>query len=147
MANWVGTNPNTGAVELPKYNAAGVTQEMAFASVGTALALNDVIIGPVVQAGQAIIDVVAAPDDLDSAVSPLIQFNVGYINSGTYTASAFLKAGNTTAGTSGIARMDVAAAYGTIFTNNVTIAAKISAAAGTATAGVFRLGVLTTSSP
>jgi hypothetical protein len=147
MATWQGVNINTGAVELPKYNAEGVFEEIYIAAVGTALAAADVIIGPVVQAGLFISSVKAAPDKLDSASSGALTFEVGYINAGTTTAAAFIASGATTGQAGGIVSSNVAASYGQSFTNNVTIVATIQNAAGTAVAGNFRLGVALTASP
>jgi hypothetical protein len=147
MATWQGVNINTGTVELPKYNAEGVFEEIYIAAVGTTLASGDVILGPIVQAGLFVTNVKAAVDKLDSASSGAFTFEVGYINSGTTTAAAFIATGNTTGQAGGIASANVPASYGQTFTNNVTIVATITNAAGTAVAGNFRLGVSSTASP
>jgi|ERR1700733_4430951 len=155
MATWTGVNVNTGAVELPKANVEGVTEEIYIAAVTTALASGDIITGPVVQGGGTngqgamfLTGVKAAVDALDSAASKLIQFNVGYIdNAGTYHGSAFIAAGNTIAGAGGIQSANVPASYGQTFANNITVAASITASAGTAVAGNFRLGASFTASP
>lgn len=147
MATYQGVNINTGATELPKFNAEGVFQEIYITAVPATLASADIILGPVVQAGLFVTNVKAASDAIDSAVSKLVQFNVGFINNGTYTGSAFIAAGNTIAGAGGIQGANVAASYGTVFTNNITVAASITASAGTAVAGNFRLGVELTASP
>lgn len=147
MTVWTAVNINTGAVELAKYNATGVTEEIYIASLTTAAAANDTIIGPVVEAGQFIVNVKAAPDKLDSAVSGAITFEVGYINAGTTTAAGFIASGNTVAQAGGVASLNVPGAYGQTFTNDVTVVATIQNSAGTAVAGKFRLGVSTTSSP
>jgi hypothetical protein len=147
MATWTGVNINTGAVELPKYDATGNYSEIYTAAVTTALANGDTITGPVIPAGVFVVDVVAAPDDLDSAASPLIQFEVGYKNDSGTVVAGFLKTGNTTAGTGGVAHMDVPAAFGKTFTSNTTVQAVITAAAGTAVAGAFRLGAVLTADP
>jgi hypothetical protein len=147
MAAWQGVNINTGAVELPKNNAEGVFEEIYIAAVGTTLANADTILGPVVQAGLFITSVKAAPDKLDSAGSGALTFEVGYINNGTTTPAAFIATGNTTGQAGGIVSSNVPASYGATFTNNVTIVATITNAAGTAVAGNFRLGVSATASP
>lgn len=144
---WQGVNVNTGAVELPKFNATGVTEEIYIAAVGTTMGANDVILGPVIEAGLFVVNVKAAPDALDSAVSGALTFEVGYINNGTTTAAGFISSGQTVAQAGGIVTMNVPAAYGISFTNNVTVAAKIQNAAGTAMAGNFRLGCSVTASP
>ena len=41
MATWQATNVNTGAVELPKYNAEGVFEEVSVAALTTAFANGD----------------------------------------------------------------------------------------------------------
>lgn len=147
MANFQLVNINSGTTELPKYNSIGVTEEIYSGTLSTALASADIVLGPIVQAGNFITNVKVAADDLDSASSPLLQFNVGFINNGTYTGSAFIAAGNTIAGVGGIQSANVAASYGTVFTNNITVAASITASAGTAVAGVFRMGVAFVASP
>jgi len=147
MAVWQGVNINTGATELPKYNAEGVFEEIYIAALTTALANGDTIVGPVVQAGNFVTSVKAAADALDSAVSGLLAFEVGYINNGTLTAAGFITTGQTVARAGGIVSANVAASYGQVFTNPVTVVAVITAAAGTAVAGNFRLGVSMTASP
>ena len=147
MATWQGVNVNTGEVELPKYNAEGLFVEESIAAVTTALANGDTILGPVIQAGLFVMDVKAAPDKLDSASSGAVTFEVGYINNGTLTAAGFIATGNTAAQAGGITSMNVPAAFGTTFTNNVTVAAVITNAAGTAVAGNFRLAATMTASP
>jgi hypothetical protein len=146
--NWQLVNINSGTTELPKYNATGVTTEIYSGTIGTGVVLTDLILGPVVQAGNYITDATIASDDLDSAASPLIQYNLGYIdNAGTYHGSAFIAAGALTMGTGGISKANVAASYGTVFTSNITMCASITATAGTAVAGVVRMGVAFTASP
>lgn len=147
MATWQGVNINTGAVELPKNNVEGVFEEIYIAAVSTALANGDTIVGPVMQAGLFVSNVKVAADALDSAASKLIQFEVGYINAGTFTAAGFITSGQTVAGAGGIVSMNVPAGYGATFTNNITLAASITAGAGTAVAGNFRLGLAATASP
>lgn len=159
MATWQGVNINTGAIELPKYNAEGNYEEIYIASVSTALANGDTIYGPVIMAassgtlevpgntGPFVVDVVAAPDKLDSAGSGLITFEVGFQNSSTYLPAAFITTGQTTAQAGGKATLNVPAAYGTCFATNTTVIAVITAGAGTAVAGNFRLGVRLTASP
>lgn len=147
MATWQGLNINTGQTELPKYNAEGVFEEIYIAAVTTALANGDTIFGPVVQAGLFVTSVKAAADALDSASSGLIAFEVGYINNGTLTAAGFITTGQTVARAGGIVSSNVPASYGQTFTNNITVAAVITAGAGTAVAGNFRLGVSMTASP
>lgn len=145
MATIQGVNINTGAVELPKYNATGVTEQIYIASVGTALAANDTILGPVIEAGQFVTNVKVAVDDIDGGAS--VTFEVGYINAGTTTAAAFISSGQTTGQAGGIVSMNVPAAYGATFTNDITVVATIQNTAGTAVAGKFRIGTSTTSSP
>lgn len=148
MATWTLTDVNTGAVEVAKYNATGVTEAVYSGTLSTALASGDIIKGPVVEAGNYIMNAKIASDDLDSAGSPLIQYNLGYIdNAGTYHGSAFIAAGNTIMGVGGIQSANVAASYGTVFTSDITMAASITASAGTAVAGVVRMGVAFTPSP
>jgi len=77
----------------------------------------------------------------------LLAFEVGYINNGTLTAAGFITTGQTVARAGGIVSANVAASYGQVFTNPVTVVAVITAAAGTAVAGNFRLGVSMTASP
>lgn len=145
MAVWIAVNINTGAVELPKYNATGATEAIYVANVTTALAAADTIIGPIIEAGQFVSNVKVAVDDLDSGTA--LTFEVGYSNAGTLTAAGFISSGQTTGQAGGIVSMNVAAAYGITFTNDVTVVATIQNAAGTAVAGKFRIGVVTTSSP
>lgn len=147
MATWQTLNINTGEVELPKYNVEGSFQEVNVVSLTTALANGDTIIGPVMQAGLFVTDVKVVSDALDSASSKLIQFEAGYINSGTFTAGGFIATGNTIAGAGGFASMNVPAAYGLTFTNDITMAVSITAGAGTAVAGKMRLGMSMTASP
>lgn len=147
MATWQGVDINTGAVELPKYNANGATVQEYIVAVTTALANGDTLYGPVIQAGDFVWDVVAAPDSLDSAGSGSLAFEVGFINQGTTTAAAFIASGNTTGQAGGVAHMNVPGGFGAHFTSNTTVAAVITAGAGTAVAGNFRLGVITTASP
>ena len=147
MAFWQGVNINTLAQELPKYNSEGVFEEIYVANVTTALANGDTIYGPVIQAGNFVTSVKAAVDSLDSAASGLITFEVGYQNSATTVVGGFIPTGNTTARAGGIASSTVAASYGQTFANNTTVIAVITAGAGTAVAGAFRLGVSMTASP
>lgn len=147
MATWQGYNVNTGEVELPKYNTEGVFSEIYIAALTTAMANGDTIIGPVIQAGLFVMDVVAAPDDIDSGATATAAFEVGYISTGTFTPAAFIANGNTVAQTGGVAHLDVASGYGATFANNVTVAASITAGADTIVAGNFRLGVALTASP
>lgn len=149
MANtiWPGVNINTGNTELAKYNVAGDFAETYIAAVTTAMVNTDTILGPVLQAGLFVVDVIAAPDDLDSAASPLISFSVGYINNGTITAGAFIATPATAARTGGVTHMNVPAGYGATFSNAITLCASITAGAGTAVAGNFRLGVIATATP
>lgn len=147
MATWQGYNVNTGEIELPKYNTEGVFSEVYIAALTTALANGDTIIGPVIQANLFVQDVVAAPDDIDSGATATATFSVGYINAGTFTPAGFIADGNTSAQTGGVAHLDVPAGFGRTFSNNVTVAASITAGADTIVAGNFRLGVALTASP
>lgn len=147
MATIQGVNVNTGAVELPKYNDSGVTNQIYVANVTTALAAADVILGPVIPANTFITGMKVDVDKLDSAGSPAVTFELGYINAGTTTAAAFIATGNTTAQAGGIQSANVAGTTGATFTNNVTIAATITNTAGTAVAGKFRISADYTASP
>lgn len=147
MATWQAVNINTGEVELPKYNAEGVFGEVYIASLTTAFANGDTILGPVIQAGLFVSNVKVATDKLDSASSGLVAFEVGYVNSGTVVPAAFLTAGQTAAQAGGIVSMNVPAAYGQKFTVDTTVQAVFTAGPGTAAAGNFRLGVDLTASP
>lgn len=147
MATWQGVNINSGTTELPKYNANGDTDEIYVAAVTTALASGDIILGPVVEAGNFITDVVAAPDKLDSAVTPLITFEVGFTNAGGTTVAGFIAAGATAAQNGGVVHTNVPAGYGYAVTQQTTLMATITAGAGTVVAGNFRLGCTITPSP
>jgi len=147
MAIWQAVDINTGEVELPKYDATGDFSEIAIASVTTALANGDTIMGPVVQAGLWVTDVIAAPDAIDSAATILAAYEVGYISAGVFTPGAFIASGALANG--GVQHMNVAAGYGfqAPVANNITVAASITAGAGTAVAGKFRLGVVLNATP
>lgn len=147
MATWQGLNINTGQTELPKNNAEGLFTEIYIATLTTALANGDTIFGPIMQAGLFLDSAKVAVDALDSASSKLIQFEAGWINNGTFTPAGLIANGNTVAGAGGIQNANVAASYGTHFTNDITMAVSITAGAGTAVAGSMRLGLTMTASP
>lgn len=147
MATWQTLDINTGQREFPQYNVEGIFSEINIVALTTALANGDTIIGPIMQAGVFLVNASVASDALDSASSKLIQFEAGWINNGTFTPAGLIANGNTVAGAGGIQGSNVAASYGTHFTNDITMAVSITAAAGTAVAGNMRLGLAMTASP
>src|ERR1700742_5087519 len=139
MANWQATNVLTGAVEGPKYVEVGTVDEIWSVALTTALALNDVILGPVIPAGTYLDDVKLDCDDLDGATS--ITMSVGYAS---HTA-AFITA-STIARAGGIQGANVAGTIGFTSTTNTQVLVTITAAAGTPVAGTLRILVRYTAS-
>lgn len=144
---WQAVNVLTGTTEGPKYNDTGVTSEIWIANLGSTVGANDIINGPTLPAGTYIVGAAVDTDKLDSAGSPAITFEVGYINAGTTAAGAFIATGNTTAQAGGIQGANVAGTIGFTSTLNSTMQAKITNAPGTSVAGKFRMRLDYTASP
>ena len=143
MATWQGVNVNTGQTELPKFDATGVTAAAYVASLTTALANGDVILGPVVPAGVFLMDVKVDVQQLDSNGSPTITFEAGT----AATAGQFIATGNTTAQAGGIQAANVAGTIGTTFSVPTAIQVTITHAAATAKAGKMVIAALYTATP
>lgn len=144
MATWQATNILSGTTELPKYGLYNVT-ELWVASLTTALASADVINGPTIPASAYVTDVVIDTDQLDTGTT--VAFEVGYVQSGTTTAAAFIASGNTTARAGGIAYANVPATIGFSPTANSIMQMKMTAAAATAKAGSVRMKLVYTYNP
>jgi hypothetical protein len=147
MATWQGVNVNTGTAEGSKYNEIGVTVETWIANLGTTLVSTDVVKFAVIPAGVYLQNVTIDVDKLDSAVSGAITFEVGYTNSGTTVAGAYIATGNTTAQAGGIQGANVAGTVGATYTVPTTVQATITNSAGTAVAGKMRCNVAYTANP
>ena len=141
MANWQMNNILTGTPEKPKYNAVGTTLELWTVAVTTALAANDILLGPTIPAGTYLTAVTVAPDDLDSATS--ITFKAGY----TGTTAAFIASGNTGMQSGTVATMNVPSGFGYTATTDTQVIITIVAAAGTPVAGTIRLMIAYVASP
>lgn len=142
MAVWQATNVLTGTIENPKYVEIGIITEIWKVALGTTLALNDTILGPVIPAGTYLDNVVIDTGQLDSNGSPAIVFKVGF----TGTTAAFIT-GSTVGQAGGIQAANVAGTVGYTSTTNTTLLATISTAAATAKAGTFVMKVTYTASP
>lgn len=141
MANWQAVNINTGTPEKPKYNAVGPTTELWVATLTTALASADTILGPTIPAGTYLTGVTIASDSLDSSTG--LTFEAGY----TGTLGAFISTGNTTAQAGGIATMNVAAGKGYTATTDTQVLVTITHVATTPVAGKMRIEVTYLANP
>jgi hypothetical protein len=146
MATWQAVNVLTNAVELPKVGLFTV-EEIWVASLGSTYANGDLVNGPVIPAGAYLSNVAIDSDALDSNVTPTAAIEVGYTNTGTTVAAAFIASGNTIVRAGGIASANVAGTIG--FTNalDCTVQAKFTAGAATAAAGKIRFRVSYTTNP
>lgn len=146
MATWQATNVLTGQVEGPKQTQYNVT-EIWIASVGSTWASGDVVNGPTIPPNVYLQDVKVDVDSLDSGGSPTAAFEVGYFNTGSTVAAAFIATGNTTAQAGGIQGANVPGTVG--FTNALacTVQAKFTANPVTGATGKFRFAVSYTTNP
>lgn len=144
MASWQATNILSGTTELAKYGLYTV-EEMWVASLTTAWASADVVNGPTIPASAYVSNVVIDVDQLDSGSTA--AFEVGYVQSGTTTAAAFIASGNTTARAGGIQGANVAGTVGFSPTVNSIIQLKFTAGPATAVAGKVRMKLAYTYNP
>lgn len=140
MATLQAVNILTGTPEGAKYNATGDTTELWTVAVTTALAINDIISGPIIPAGNYLNAVAVAFTDVDSATS--ILFTVGYA---AHTADFITS--STVGQAGGIATMNVPLALGFTATTDTTVLVTITATAGTPVAGTVRIRISYTASP
>jgi hypothetical protein len=109
-------------------------------TITAALVANDVIQGPLIQAGSVIVDVMVVVSDLDTGGSPALTLDVGYGTDPDYFAVAA-----TTGQTGGVIRASAATALPLVLATNDTIDAKVAtgpatgATSGTVTITVFFL--------
>jgi hypothetical protein len=106
-------------------------------SLSAALALNDVLVGPLLQAGSTVVDVSLVTTDLDTNGTPTITLDVG-----TGDATQYFIAASTVGQAGGIARASAATAQPLTLTKNDTIDVTVRAAPATgATTGTVTLSV------
>lgn len=106
-------------------------------SLAAALALNDVLQGPMLQAGSTVVDVSLVTTDLDSNGTPTITLDVGYGGDPDYFIAA-----STVGQAGGIARASAATAQPLTLESNDTIDVTVHAAPATgATTGTVTLSV------
>jgi hypothetical protein len=141
MANWQMNNIQSGTPERPKYNAVGTTTEIWSVAVTTALANNDILLGPTIPAGCALSNVKVGTDKLDNGTA--IVFRVG----NAANTAAYIAAGATTAQAGGIASLNVAASLGLIETVDRQVILTTNATATTPVAGTVRIEVSYVASP
>ena len=146
MATWQAVDVNTGAVELPKYDIGDCTQ-IYIASIGSTAASGDIVPAMTIPAGVFMKDVWVDVDKLDSAVSPAVTFEIGYIVNGTTTAAGIIASGNTIAQNGGIVHANVAGLVGYSPAAPMVIQGKFTNSAGTAAAGKMRIGASYTANP
>lgn len=105
-------------------------------TLAAALVVNDVIQGPLIQAGSVIVDVMVVVSDLDTG-TPAITLDVGYGGSTAYFASA-----STAGQAGGVIRATAATALPLVLTTNDTIDVKVGTGPGTgATTGTVTITV------
>jgi hypothetical protein len=140
MATWQAVNIQTGAVEGPKYYEISSASEIWVATLTTALANGDTIIGPPMPPGVYLENVVIDTDDLDGGGA--LTFTVGYAGA----LAAFIS--TTTIGqTGGIVSGNVAGMTGLTFAATTPVLVTITHAASPPTAGKMRIRVSYTASP
>jgi hypothetical protein len=106
-------------------------------SLAAALALNDVLQGPMLQAGSTVVDVTLVTTDLDTNGTPTITLDVGYGGDADYFIAA-----STIGQAGGIARASAATAQPLTLESNDTIDVTVHAAPATgATTGTVTLSV------
>lgn len=106
-------------------------------SLAAALALNDVLQGPMLQAGSTVVDVTLVTTDLDTNGTPTITLDVGYGADPDYFIAA-----STVGQAGGIARASAATAQPLTLDSNDTIDVTVHAAPATgATTGTVTLSV------
>lgn len=143
MATFTGTSVKTSAsTEEPQWLHTGLSAVIMSAAVTDALTTNDVITGPYIPAGAYLVDVIVDTTDLDTDVSPTVEFTVGISG----TAAKFISA-SSKATTGGIARMNVASALGYTPASDTQVILTVTAAATAAAAGTIKIGVIYTNSP
>jgi hypothetical protein len=140
MATIQATNILTGTTEGPKWNATGDTTELWTAATTTALALNDIISGPVIPANTYLNSLQVAFTDIDSATS--FTFTAGYVGQ----TAAFITT-STVGQAQGVATINVALAIGFTATTDTTVLITVTATAGTPVAGTCRIRASYTASP
>ena len=141
MATIYATNVLTGTTELPKYNATGSITEIWVASLTTALASGDTIVGPTMPAGCYLENVVTDWDDIDSGSGA--TFECGY----TSHLAAFIATGTTTPASGGIQAANVAGTVGFTSTTDTQVLVTMTGTAGTPVAGKVRIKLSYTASP
>jgi hypothetical protein len=141
MATWQAVNVLTGAVEGPKYTEIGAIEEIWVATLTTALANGDTVLGPTMPAGCFLTGITVDTDALDSGAG--ITFEAGY----TGHLAAFIATGNTTAQTGGIQSANVAGVNGLTSTSNIQALVTITHVATTPVAGKMRIKLSYTANP
>ena len=140
MATWQSYNIQTGAVESPKLWEIGLTSEIWVATLTTALANGDTILGPPIPANTYLEALTIDCDDLDGGAA--LTFNVGYAGN----TAAFIVA-STVGQTGGFASLNVPGTTGLTFSQTTVVLVTITHAASPAVAGKMRIKVTYTASP
>jgi hypothetical protein len=143
MAVFQMVNVLTGTPEGAKYREIGLVEEIWTVTLPTTLAANDTVNGPVIPAGNYLVDLAADVADLDTGGTPTLAFSVGIAG----TAARFIAAGNTLGRTGGIATANVSGSIGFTAATNTQIVTTFTAAAQTPAAGIMRLRVGYTANP
>lgn len=106
-------------------------------TIAAALVINDVIQGPLIQAGSVVVDVMVVVSDLDTNGTPLITLDVGYGGDPDYFIAA-----STAGQTGGVIRATAVTALPLVLTTNDTIDVLVKAAPATgATTGTVTITV------
>lgn len=131
---------NTGAANaVPGIgDGHGVKAVVGIFTLTAALALNDLILSPIVPKGATVFDVIVAVTDLDTGGSPSITLDVGYGADPDYFIAA-----STVGQAGGVARASAATAKPLVLDANDTIDVLVKAAPATgATSGTVSITVL-----
>jgi hypothetical protein len=104
-------------------------------TAGTALALNDVIQSPLIQAGSVIVDVTVVVSDLDTSTG--ITLDVGYGVDPDYFVAA-----STTGQTGGVIRANAVTARPLVLTTNDTVDVLVKTAATGTAATTFTVDII-----
>jgi hypothetical protein len=140
MANWQAVNINTGAVEGKKYFQIGTITEMWKATLTTALANGDTILGPTLPAGLWLSNIKVAATSLDSSTG--LTFEIGY----TGALGAFAT-GSTVGQGGGIQSATLPATAGFTAATDTQILITITHAATTPVAGTMVIEVTYLANP
>ncbi len=138
MATFTMINPQ-GRTSTPPGVGDGKSLKCVTASYSltAALALNDVLQSPQIQAGSTVVDVMVVVSDLDTGGSPAITLDVGYGDDPDYFIAA-----STVGQAGGVARASAITAQPLTLAKNDTIDVLVKAAPATgATTGTITLSV------